>query len=76
MPPIRRRNKNQQVSEFDSVRIVAYRMCGLSFRDIAHRTGRQPTTVMGIWNQWVAEVHTERYVGSQRPLIHIMRSTL
>lgn len=83
MPRIRRRNAYQQVSEFDRGRIVAYRECGLSFRDIARRTGRHPTTVMRIWNQWVAEGHTERHAGSQRPPMtnaredrHIVRSAL
>ncbi|GFW53686.1 hypothetical protein TNCV_4815871 [Trichonephila clavipes] len=35
-----------QVSEFDRGRIVAYRDCGLSFRGIDSRVGRNQTTVM------------------------------
>ena len=83
MPRIRRRNGYQHVSEFDSGRIVAYRECGLSFRDIATRIGRNPTTVMRIWNRWVQEGHTERHAGSQRPPAtnaredrHVVRSAL
>ncbi|GFU89157.1 hypothetical protein TNCV_2896051 [Trichonephila clavipes] len=37
-----------QVSEFDRGRIVAYRDCGLSFREIGSRVGRNQTTVMWI----------------------------
>ncbi|GFX13728.1 hypothetical protein TNCV_599381 [Trichonephila clavipes] len=39
MPRIRRRNANQQVSEFDRGRIIEYQKCRLSFRDIARCTG-------------------------------------
>ncbi|GFW90494.1 hypothetical protein TNCV_2839411 [Trichonephila clavipes] len=35
-----------QVSEFDKGRIVAYRDCGLSFREIGSRAGRNQTTVL------------------------------
>ncbi|GFW88982.1 transposable element Tcb1 transposase [Trichonephila clavipes] len=37
-----------QVSEFDRGRVVAYRDCGLSFREIGSRVGRNQTTVMRI----------------------------
>ncbi|GFX43458.1 transposable element Tc1 transposase [Trichonephila clavipes] len=37
-----------QVSEFDRGRIVAYRDCGLYFREIGSRVGRNQTTVMRI----------------------------
>ncbi|GFS53970.1 uncharacterized protein TNCV_3761871 [Trichonephila clavipes] len=37
-----------QVSEFNRGRIVAYRDCGLSFREIGSRVGRNQTTVMRI----------------------------
>ncbi|GFS72492.1 hypothetical protein TNCV_2116351 [Trichonephila clavipes] len=57
--------------------------CGLSKRDIAHRTGGNPTTAMRIWKQWVAEGHTKMHVGSPRPPMinpredkHIVRSAL
>ena len=46
--------------------IEAYRWCGLSFRDISSRTGRHPSTTMLIWNQWIAEGHTEKHEESQR----------
>ncbi|GFU54524.1 hypothetical protein TNCV_3024921 [Trichonephila clavipes] len=39
-------------------RIVAYQKSGSSFRDITCCTDRNPTTVMRIWNQLVAESHT------------------
>lgn len=54
-----------------------------SFCDIAHCIGRNPTTIMGIWNQWVAEYHTEWQARYERPLMtndrknrHIVRLAL
>ena len=40
--------------------------CGLSFRDIARHIDQHLTTIMGIWNRWVAECHTELHAGSHR----------
>ncbi|MBJ4999813.1 IS630 family transposase [Salmonella enterica subsp. enterica serovar Hadar] len=83
MPRVRRRNAYQHVSEFDRGRIVAYRDCGLSYRSIAARVGRDPMTVSRIWNRWVHDSHTERRAGSQRPPItnsredrHVIRMAL
>ncbi|GFV26276.1 hypothetical protein TNCV_1990181 [Trichonephila clavipes] len=42
----KKRSAFDQVSEFDRGRIVAYRNCGLSFREIGSRVGRNQTTVM------------------------------
>ncbi|GFU99808.1 hypothetical protein TNCV_506291 [Trichonephila clavipes] len=39
-------------------------VCGLSFRDIPLCTSQNPSTGMRIWNQRIAEGHTERYVGA------------
>ncbi|GFV74529.1 transposable element Tcb1 transposase [Trichonephila clavipes] len=44
-----------QVSEFDRGRIVAYRYCGLSFKEIGSRVGRNQTTVMRICDRWMQE---------------------
>ncbi|GFU60733.1 transposable element Tcb1 transposase [Trichonephila clavipes] len=44
-----------QVSEFDRGRIVAYRDCGLSFREIGSRVGRKQTTIMRIYDSWKQE---------------------
>ncbi|GFX04123.1 transposable element Tcb1 transposase [Trichonephila clavipes] len=49
-----------QVSEFDRGRIVAYRDCGLSFRKIGSRVGRNQTTVMRICDLWMQESTTDR----------------
>ncbi|GFU86463.1 transposable element Tcb1 transposase [Trichonephila clavipes] len=49
-----------QVSEFDRGRIVAYRDCGLSFRKIGSRVGRNKTTVMRICDRWKQEGTTDR----------------
>lgn len=48
MSRIIRKNSYQQVSENDKGRVVAYREFGLLFRDIARRTGRNPTTTLQI----------------------------
>ncbi|GFX10824.1 hypothetical protein TNCV_4740441 [Trichonephila clavipes] len=42
----KQRSAFDQVSKFDRGRIVAYRDCGLSFREIGSRVGRNQTTAM------------------------------
>ncbi|GFX94108.1 transposable element Tcb1 transposase [Trichonephila clavipes] len=54
------RSAFDQVSEFDKGRIVAYRDCGLSFREIGSRVGRNQTTVMQICDRWMQEGTTDR----------------
>ncbi|GFT64422.1 transposable element Tcb1 transposase [Trichonephila clavipes] len=49
-----------QVFEFDSGSIVAYRDCGLTFREICNRVGRNQTTVMRIRDRWMQEGTTDR----------------
>ncbi|GFV09832.1 hypothetical protein TNCV_2598861 [Trichonephila clavipes] len=44
----KQRSAFDQVSKFDRGRIVAYRDCGLSFREIDSRVGLNQTTVMQI----------------------------
>ncbi|GFX50596.1 transposable element Tcb1 transposase [Trichonephila clavipes] len=58
-----------QVSEFDRGRIVAYRErdCGLSFREICSRVGRNQTTVMRICDRWMQEGTTDRRGRSHPP---------
>ncbi|GFV36882.1 transposable element Tcb1 transposase [Trichonephila clavipes] len=56
----KQRSAFDQVSEFDRGRIVAYRDCGLSFRKIGSRVGRNQTTVMRICDRWIQEGTTER----------------
>ncbi|GFW32943.1 transposable element Tcb1 transposase [Trichonephila clavipes] len=56
-----------QVSEFNRGRIVAYRDCGLSFRDIGSRVGRNQTTVMRICDRWMQEGTTDRRGRSHPP---------
>ncbi|GFX74762.1 uncharacterized protein TNCV_3121911 [Trichonephila clavipes] len=57
--------------------------CGLSYRSIVVRVGRDPITVSRIWNRWVQDGNTERCAGSQRSYItssqearHVTRMTL
>ncbi|GFX14112.1 transposable element Tcb1 transposase [Trichonephila clavipes] len=56
-----------QVSEFDRGRIVAYRDCGLSLREIGSRVGRNQTTVMRICDRWMQEGTTDRRGRSHPP---------
>ncbi|GFX47621.1 transposable element Tcb1 transposase [Trichonephila clavipes] len=56
----KRRSAFDQVSEFDGGRIVAYRDCGLSFREIGSRVGRNQTNIMRICDHWMQEGTTDR----------------
>ncbi|GFU09208.1 transposable element Tcb1 transposase [Trichonephila clavipes] len=58
----KQRSAFDQVSEFDRGRIVAYRerYCGLSFREIGSRVGRNQTNVMRTCNRWMQEGTTDR----------------
>ncbi|GFW06626.1 transposable element Tcb1 transposase [Trichonephila clavipes] len=63
----KQRSAFDQVSEFDRGRIVAYRDCGLSFREICSRVGRNQTTVMRICERWMQEGTTDRRGRSHPP---------
>ncbi|GFV60221.1 transposable element Tcb1 transposase [Trichonephila clavipes] len=52
----KQRSAFDQVSEFDGGRIEGYRDCGLSFREIGSRVGRNQATVMWICDRWMQEV--------------------
>ncbi|GFX23578.1 HTH_Tnp_Tc3_2 domain-containing protein [Trichonephila clavipes] len=67
MPRVRSRNVYQHVSVFDKDRIVVYRDCSLSYRNIVVRVGRDPMTVSRIGNRWAQDGNKERRAGSQRP---------
>ncbi|GFX29386.1 transposable element Tc3 transposase [Trichonephila clavipes] len=64
----KQRSAFDQVSEFDRGRIVAFRDCGLSFREIGSRVGRNQTTVMWICDRWMQKGTTERRGRSYPPL--------
>ncbi|GFV65495.1 transposable element Tcb1 transposase [Trichonephila clavipes] len=63
----KQRSAFDQVSEFDRGRIVAYRDCGLSFREIGSRVGRVQITVMWICDRWMQEGTTDRRARSNPP---------
>ncbi|GFX50722.1 transposable element Tc1 transposase [Trichonephila clavipes] len=63
----KQRSAFDQVSEFDRGRIEAYRDCGLSFRTIGSRVGRNQTTVMRICDRWMQEGTTDRRGRSHPP---------
>ncbi|GFX04430.1 transposable element Tcb1 transposase [Trichonephila clavipes] len=54
-----KRSAFNQVLEFDRGRIVTYRGCGLSFREIGSRVGRNQTTIMRICENWMLEGTTD-----------------
>ncbi|GFU70143.1 transposable element Tcb1 transposase [Trichonephila clavipes] len=56
----KQRSAFDQVSEFDRGRLMAFRDCGLSFREIGSRVGRNQTTVMRIWDRWMQEGTTDQ----------------
>ncbi|GFY08178.1 transposable element Tcb1 transposase [Trichonephila clavipes] len=56
----KQRSAFDQVSEFDRGRIVAYRDCGLYFREMGSRVGRNQTTVRRISDRWMQEGTTDR----------------
>ncbi|GFX50449.1 HTH_Tnp_Tc3_2 domain-containing protein [Trichonephila clavipes] len=63
----KQRSDFDQVSEFDRGRIVAYRDCGLSFREITSRVGRNQTTVMRIYDRSMQKGTTNRLGRSHPP---------
>ncbi|GFW10838.1 transposable element Tcb1 transposase [Trichonephila clavipes] len=50
------RSAFDQVSELDRERIMTYRNCGLSFREIGCRDGQNQATVVRICHHWMQEV--------------------
>ncbi|GFX65374.1 transposable element Tcb1 transposase [Trichonephila clavipes] len=52
----KQRSVFDEVSDLDKGRIVANRLCGLPFREIGSRDGRNQTTVMRICNRWSGRV--------------------
>ncbi|GFT77475.1 transposable element Tcb1 transposase [Trichonephila clavipes] len=67
MPRKKQRSDFDQVFEFDRGRTVAYRDCGLSFREIGSRVERNQTTVIRMWNRWMPEGTMDRRGRSHPP---------
>ncbi|GFW26950.1 transposable element Tcb1 transposase [Trichonephila clavipes] len=63
----KQRSTFDQISEFDRERIVAYQDCGLSFRKIGIRVGRNQTTAMRICDRRIQEGTTDRRGRSHPP---------
>lgn len=55
------------MSEFDRGTILTYQERGLTFRDITIYTVRNRMIIKRIWNQWIAEGHTELHARLQIP---------
>lgn len=66
MPPVRRRQRFTQLSEFDRGRIVGLREGNMSFREIARHVGRNQATVFRCWQAWVEQQRTRRSGGTGR----------
>ncbi|GFW74371.1 HTH_38 domain-containing protein [Trichonephila clavipes] len=69
----KQRSALDQSSEFDRVRVVAYRDCGLSFLEFGSRVGRNQTTVMRICDRWMQEGTANRRGRSHPPQCTISR---
>ncbi|GFX50472.1 transposable element Tc1 transposase [Trichonephila clavipes] len=63
----KQRSAFNKVSEFDRRRIVAYRDCGLSFKESGSRVGQNQTTVMQICDRWMQEGMTDQRGRSHLP---------
>ncbi|GFT42453.1 transposable element Tcb1 transposase [Trichonephila clavipes] len=63
----KQRSAFDQVSEFDRGRIVVYRDCGLYFREIGSRVGRNQTNVMRMCDRWIQEGMTDQRGRSHPP---------
>ncbi|GFW61153.1 transposable element Tcb1 transposase [Trichonephila clavipes] len=63
----KQRSALDQVSEFDRGRIGAYRECGVTFREIGRRVGRNQTTLMRMCDRWMHEGTTDRRGRSHLP---------
>ncbi|GFU10173.1 transposable element Tcb1 transposase [Trichonephila clavipes] len=63
----KQRSAFDQVSELGRGNIVAYRDCGLSFREIGSRVGRNQITVMRMCDRWMEEGMTDRRGRSHPP---------
>ncbi|GFV13817.1 transposable element Tcb1 transposase [Trichonephila clavipes] len=62
-----RKQKTSRKCVFDRGRIVAFQDCGLSFREIDSRVGRNKTTVMRICDRWMQEGTADRRGRSHPP---------
>lgn len=67
MPRVRRYAEFRQLTPFERGRIIGLREGGLSFRDIARRTNRSVSTIVGCWRAWNTERRETRARGSGRP---------
>ncbi|GFT40666.1 transposable element Tcb1 transposase [Trichonephila clavipes] len=63
----KQRSAFDQVPEFARGKIVAYRDCGLSFREIGSRVGRNQTSVMRICDRWMRGGTTDQRGRSHPP---------
>ncbi|PSN31409.1 hypothetical protein C0J52_25475 [Blattella germanica] len=73
MPHRRERAQYQQVSPFERGRLIGLREAGLSYRDIAARTGHAATTVMRVWNEQRRADIVPRNVTTARDDRHLVR---
>ncbi|GFY06216.1 uncharacterized protein TNCV_2680101 [Trichonephila clavipes] len=63
MPPRRKKEKFQQLTEFERGRIIGLREGEFSYHAIGARGQRNSSTVMRVWKQWTDEPQTTRKTG-------------
>ncbi|GFV55273.1 transposable element Tc1 transposase [Trichonephila clavipes] len=66
MPPRRKKEKLQQLTEFERRRIIGLRDGGFSYRAVGARVQRNSSTVMRVLKQWTDEHRTTKKTGSGR----------
>ncbi|GFW69696.1 transposable element Tcb1 transposase [Trichonephila clavipes] len=67
MPLGKHRAYFDQVFDFNRERVSREGYCGLSFREIGERVGRNQATVMWICHRWMQEETTDRRGQSHLP---------
>ncbi|GFU66046.1 transposable element Tcb1 transposase [Trichonephila clavipes] len=60
----RRKQQSASSAEFNRGKSVAYRDCGLPFREIGSVVGRNQTTVMWVCDRWMQEAECQQDVHS------------
>ena len=83
MPPQRKKEKFQQLTQFERGRIIGLREGGLSYCAKTARDERNSSIVMRVWKQWTDEHRTtqktsngKRKVTSARNNRHMLRRTV
>ncbi|GFX64377.1 transposable element Tc1 transposase [Trichonephila clavipes] len=73
MPPLRNKEKFQQLTQFERGKIISLREGGFSYRAIGTHVQRDSSTVMRVWKQWTYEHRTTRKTSNGRQKVTSVR---